>query len=512
MPTAFAPVDASARQMLAGLGVNLFDAAGASVDQALHVSGVLAGPLPDYLVTNYIPVAPGQTIRLNAPNRFDGTYGWCFYDASKAYLSGTVGADTPDTPVTVPAGAAFARTSFNTGAVRAALARVVVAPPGVVPVGAGVPTLSEVATYASALHAQENLADNAALTTGIGYRSNGTIDHGPGANHRATDWFAVAPGEAIVANAPCDQFGTLGWQFCAMPGAAIIGVAGTAAGVPVTVPAGCLYARVAFSIVDRPPGDFLVRRAGRGFGRLAGKRWMHFGDSISAKLGGVFQAWVTERTGLTLAYQDARGFRRTDQIFEMYQVAGSPADKGSPSAGLSTGGIIATTLSQAAGDGSVAVGAVQVNQPGPWIAAGSTLAQTLATIDVVTVMLGTNDTPLLSTMGNLSSAAADGSYFGWLKWAYEGLTAAKPAIKIVPVIPPWSVITATATTTATDAMRAYFASVGLECIDLQRESGISALSEAAAPAFLLADKVHPTIAGGWAIGRKLAGRLTAAMA
>lgn len=498
--------DAAARAFLAGLGANLFDLGNATPNQALRYNGTVVG-LGGYWTTNYMPVITGQTVQINAPNSFDGTYGWCFYDSAKAYLSGVAGG-AANTPVTVPAGAAFARTSFNSANVPTGSIRLFM---GAAP-AASLVRLSEVASYTSALHAQENLADNAALIGGNAYRANGTIVAGLGNTYQATDWFAVAPGEAIVQNAGNNPTGDgqYGWHFCAAPGAAVTGLGGGVAGVPVTVPAGACYARTFFNTADRPIGDFLVRRYSRSFGRLAGKKWMHFGDSISGTMGGVFQAWVQERTGLAMLYQDARGGRRMDQIFEMYQVSGAPVDRGNPSAGLSTGGVLNPALTQAGG-GTPGAGGVQLNQGGSWIAAGSTLAQTLVNVDVVTVLLGTNDGGLTPTVGSLASAAADGSYYGWLKWVYEAMITAKPSLKIVPIIPPWAGVGAMNGSIAPDAMRTYFNAIGLEFVDLQRESGISALTEATST-FLQNDKVHPSTAGSWVIGRKLAGRLLAAMA
>ena len=450
-------------------------------------------------------------------------------------------------------------------------------------------TVPGIATYASALHLQENLVNPNGLIAGSVLRVDGTVQVIGGTDYYITDWFAVNPGEAIAANAPNDPTndGTYGWHFAPTIGGAITGVAGTFEGQAVTPAAGKYYARTCFQAQHRLPADFKVKRKSKGSGRLSGKKWMHFGDSISAKYDGAFQQLVVGDTGLNLLQQDARGGRQMNHIFEMYQVGGSPVDKGNPVTGLSTGGRLNAALSQSPGDGAVAAGQIFPSySAGAWHdnacvffgyisgtvltvtsvvsgtlsvgqalyrtmqgvitalgtgtggtgtytvansstagsagspvhsvalntwTSGTTLTQDLAAIDVVTIMLGTNDGVLVPSLGSLSSTAADGTYYGWLKWAIESLIVAKPSVTIIPIIPMYG-ISGMVNNTVGDAQRAYFGSMGLDYLDLQKTSGISAKTEAVASTFLAGDLIHPTIPLGTSqIARKISGHLLRAM-
>ena len=565
-------------------GVNLYDSTGlgAIAGEALRADGTSTVNGAGYYTTNYFPVLGNVLpVQINAANGAAGVYGWCWYDENFVYISGTVGGAS-NAQVTPPAAARFGRTWHN---VAVANVRIYLGTPPVAPLI----SLTEAANYASALHNQENLVNPTALIPGSACKTDGTAQAIGDPDFQMTDWFAVNPGETIAANAPnnpsSDQI--YGWHFAATPTGAVTGVGGSLEGQAVTVPAGCFYARTFFQVQHRLPSDFKVRRRGKGVGKLSGKSWMHFGDSISAKYNGAFQQLIICNTGLNLLQQDARGGRNMSQIFEMYQVAGAPIDKGNPVTGLSTGGVILPALSQSPGDGAVAPGQIfpsgsagawhpnacvffgyiagttltvtsivsgvlavgqtlyapmqgvitaqitgpagglgtytvanasasgSAGTPAPASAvntwtSGKTLAQDLAAIDVVTIMLGTNDGVFTGNMGSLASVAADGSYYGWLKWAIEGLLAAKRTLEIIPFIPMYG-SSGMSNNTIGDAQRAYYGSLGLDYLDLQRTSGINALTEAAGSALLAADQIHLSARGTWRVSPKMTGHLLKAL-
>lgn len=492
---------------VAGLNLtnNLVVAANVTVGSAVNVDGTITTGLGSgFFATDYFSVIPGQSLVSNGKTDVDGAghYGWHFYDLARQSIS-TLAGTAAGTSIAVPAGAHYARTSFAIATISIAACAVY---PGTALPATAVPVVPKtISDFVVGLNLSGNLVNTNAYTVGSAMKSTGSVVTGVGTNFALSDYFTVHPGTTIASSLITDLTGdgTYGWAFYDINKTLISGLAGVQASVNVTVPDGAFYCRTSANFTGLLGKYWSITNTSHNHGRLAGKKWMPWGDSITAKLSGVYQSYVCNELGLAIPYQDARGGRQTNQLFEMYQVAGSPVVWGDPVNGLSSGGIINTALPQAAGDGSVAVGAVQLNQPGPWIAAGSTLAQTLATIDFVTIFLGANDPSFVSNIGAIGDPANGTTYYSYLRFVLEGFLNAKHDMKLMWICPTISTRYGDVNSVLALAQRTICEAYAIPYCDLLRKSGLNTINR---DAYLQSDNLHPTSHGGIeTVGRTLVG-------
>jgi len=524
-------------------GINLFDKS-KTVTGALRADGTVQSALTGFQTSAFIPVGGIANIILNiiaygstgAPG-----FGLCFYNGDQTFLNCYSTTSTPaNTLIPIPAGAGWLRfympVTSASGITPLVDVNTAMMAYGTLPssyqafgyvnttiLNSSV-AISQSATLNAAVALLDalspsviNLFDFTAIQLGYLNLGDQLVPAAPAFSTSA--YINVMGLSFITSNIIVDVVPTsakpIFYNLDKTPLATID--APVAAGTPIPVPAGAVWFRfwiATASASGRPqwyvPSTVMLVNGStlpasfKAFGYvtsdqlssvtkpLVGKNWMPWGDSITAKMSGLYQANIVAATGVTIPSQDARGGRRADQIFEMFQVSGSPIATGDPVNGLSTGGIINTTLPQAAGDGSVAVGAVQINSPGPWPTAGQTLAQVLANVDIVTVFLGTNDTTLLSNLGAITDAATATTYYGYLRAAVEGFLKAKPSIRLVWVIPYKSAgLSVTNYPIVVTAIKAVCASYAVAVVDLSLVSGVNSLTSTT----LLADTVHPTATG-----------------
>jgi len=531
-------------------GVNLFDKTRV-VTGALKADGTVQA-LTGFQTSAFIPVGSATNILVNvilhgSPSPAPG-YGLCFYKGDQTFLSVYSTADTAaNTPIPVPAGAAWIRfympvtsasgitplVDINTvmvayealpgtyqtfGYVNSTALTAAIAP---VSASIGVAQSAAISTSSALAIATKpaiiNLFDSSSTQTGYLKFDNTIVNI---ANFVTSPYINVQGLSFITSNIIVDAIsGSASAIFYNADRTVLSSITSpVAAGTPIAVPAGAVWFRFWIATASgstRPqwysPATVMLVNGStvpgsyKAFGyltadalttymqrQLVGKNWMPWGDSITAKMTGLYQADIVAATGVTIPSQDARGGRRTDQIFEMFQVTGSPVATGDPVNGLSSGGIIDSTLPQAAGDGSVAVGAVQINAPGPWPTAGQTLATVLTNVDIVTIFLGTNDTTLLSNLGAITDTATATTYYGYLRAAVEGFLKAKPSIRLVWVIPyKNNGLSITNHPIVVAAIKAVCASYAVPVVDLSTVSNVNSLTAAT----LLGDGVHPSTIG-----------------
>ncbi len=175
------------------------------------------------------------------------------------------------------------------------------------------------------------------------------------------------------------------------------------------------------------------------------------GDSISAA--NIWEPAVVARTGAVITFQDARPGRIFATSFECY---GAPPRGGAPG------------LFQPYGNSSCGL-------PGDIATVGSTLAQNLATTDMLLIRLGTNDVYL--PLGNPGDATTAGTIWGDMRWVVETLLTAKPTLRIVLITPELNHFASpTVIQSVVDAEIAYGGSMGIPVLDLYRTSGNNALT------------------------------------
>jgi hypothetical protein len=268
-----------------------------------------------------------------------------------------------------------------------------------------------------------------------------------GATTSGADWAVMAQAGAAGANGLQGAQGQSGPQGAAGPQ----GVAGLT-GVPGIVgPSGPTGATGPVGVTI---GSF-----------LQGRRFGVQGDSIAADYNNAWQNVVLARTGMTLAYQDARPGRRFDTAFECY--------------GTVTPG--------------TALGVFQAsNAPGNCVASagvdGQTLAQNIANVDLLVVALGTNDFSAVA-LGGPGDATNAGTFYGNMRWIVETYLAAKPSIRLVLVTLQYVGTFPNATIQGyANATVIYGNSIGVPVINMSALGGVNSIS---APA-LMRDNYHPS--------------------
>jgi len=204
---------------------------------------------------------------------------------------------------------------------------------------------------------------------------------------------------------------------------------------------------------------------------LQNRRYAVQGDSISAILGNQWQKVVAARTGMAQPNQDARPGRRFDSALECY---------GNPSVGGAVGVFNASYVAPGMGANCGVFGFGSVD--------GATLAQNMASVDVLVVELGTNDNGVIP-VGQQGDATTAGTFFGNMRWVIETYQKANPAMRIVMVTPQYmNNIPSSTTVQYVNAMVAYGSSVGVPVINMLALGGVNSTNYQT----LLQDDVHPS--------------------
>ncbi len=158
---------------------------------------------------------------------------------------------------------------------------------------------------------------------------------------------------------------------------------------------------------------------------------MFWGDSISSIFGNKWQNAFIARTGAVYYGQDARPGRAWGSMLEGYGAYCPLASLGSlgafnantdtnhtPQCSFPTGGVI----------GNYGTYTVPVT--------GQTLAQTLANVDLLVIVLGTNDASTsFGPIGNITDGYTAGTEYASMNFALDAVYTAKPTIKVVIVTP-----------------------------------------------------------------------------
>ena len=121
--------------------------------------------------------------------------------------------------------------------------------------------------------------------------------------------------------------------------------------------------------------------------------------------------------------------------------------------------------------------------------AGSTLAQNLAGVDCLVMVLGTNDNMFAVPLGTMGDPTTAGTYYGNLRWITEAILQAKPGLRIVLVTPQFvSNVAPAQTAQYVGATLAYGSSMGIPVINMATRGGVNPLSYPV----LLRDGIHPS--------------------
>lgn len=109
---------------ITGGTVTLSDAAGYSSQGYFTAAGAWTASTAGYRTTGFLPVVPGETLSVSAQSS-SGVAAVSYWRADKSFLSSVPGNSSDAArSLTVPAGAAFARSSNNSGALAAPFVRV----------------------------------------------------------------------------------------------------------------------------------------------------------------------------------------------------------------------------------------------------------------------------------------------------------------------------------------------------------------------------------------------------
>jgi hypothetical protein len=223
---------------------------------------------------------------------------------------------------------------------------------------------------------------------------------------------------------------------------------------------------------------------------VSGCRLAVIGDSISAIFSNLWQNEVLRRTGCTLVYQDARGGRTYQGALECY--GANPITAPTPGV-YSTSNVF---YGPGAGTACSATG------PAPLPAVGNTLAQNLATTDVLIVALGTNDAASFATigtgsgtLGTITDASTANTGYGNMMWLIPILHTANPLMKIILVTNDGYIglvaaggqtcVGCTNYALAEEAVGSYWSD---PVVNLAKTSGINSVTQST----LLGDTTHPT--------------------
>lgn len=211
---------------------------------------------------------------------------------------------------------------------------------------------------------------------------------------------------------------------------------------------------------------------------LTGLKFGVQGDSISAQFGNAWQNVVTQRTGMTLVYQDARRARRFDQAFECW---GNPS-VGDPPGTFNPSYIFPSSNPGEFGDcsDSAFIG----------VGSGANFASSLANVDLLVIELGTNDA--IVPLGQLGDNTKAGTFYGNMRWVVETYLAAKPSLRVVLVTTQYNgfYTPPSAAQQYAAATEAYGNSVGVPVINMYKLGGVN--TQTVSTLTNSSDTVHPS--------------------
>jgi hypothetical protein len=503
-------------------GKQLFNVAAAQLGKQLIASGATANQ-SGFAVSDYIPVGSSQWICNK--DLWGGTNsGQCYYDAYFNFISINQATVAANTAVTPPAGTAFMRfmvayatnsagapaQDINTLMFALGTAAPTFTPYGyassadVAAVSSAIPpqVVSGINALRSLLNNQVNLFDQTRFSVGALVSGSGLVQSNVN-NYFVTDFMSVLGMSNIVASHVQTNGGGFGYVFYKadktwLSGASVV----VAANTPITVPAGAFYARLQFATADvtnkaqlgiyegsaipaayksskyllQSDTDLLYQRIS-----ASPVRWGVFGDSYSGReaFNQTWQTVVSQRLQMNQVFQDAIAGRKWGLP--------STASTGATVSGIFShyGGGAGTGLCDTSG----VTGAAGANDEHTFgCTQGNTLAQNLANVDVMVVVLGTNDytTPLGASTDDVTAQ----TLYGTVKNALTSLITAKKTMRLLVVGPAWTTYGNKATIAANDAaIQSVCESFAVPYLSMFKNLGMNDINRTS-----VSDGVHPTIA------------------
>ncbi|ADW69062.1 SGNH/GDSL hydrolase family protein [Granulicella tundricola] len=220
---------------------------------------------------------------------------------------------------------------------------------------------------------------------------------------------------------------------------------------------------------------------------MNGKKWGVFGDSCTgrASLLSTWQTAVTQRTGMTQVFQDGISGRA-------YGVA--TADPNTGTAGAIHG--IFSHYGGGNGSGACDTSGISNAQEITFgCTAGNTLAQTVAGLDVLLVVLGPNDAGALAsgalTLGNFGDTLTSVTQYGYVQNALTVLSSANPTMRLLVVGNPYTSNGGRADNLLIDTcLETQCAALGIPFLSMYKKYGLNEQTLTS----MTQDSVHWTIA------------------
>jgi hypothetical protein len=210
-----------------------------------------------------------------------------------------------------------------------------------------------------------------------------------------------------------------------------------------------------------------------------GKNIGVLGDSFSAWFNNEWQNIVLARTGANQTFQDSRGKRQWLQALECYGTI-------TPGGALSTYSTTYPFIDQANFAFNLTGRAPQIST------VGNTLAQNIATTDLLIIELGENDDQANEPIGAPGDAVSAGTLYGNMRWVVEAYLTAKPTLRIVMIGPEYQ--TGTGSTLASqiavnNAQKTFAQSYAIPYLDLFNVGGSAPFTNAT---YTRGDGTHPS--------------------
>lgn len=449
--------------------VNIFNKD--DITDGKYITGGVLNDFADWYVTGFIPVIPGTTITFNLSMASVAPYGLQWFDDNQVFMPGAAGSGTgpaADTPVTVPAGAYYLRTSVNRA--NSPWSKLMIVQGSVLPddyLPFGIAGIVAGTTDARRL-ATRRPSDSLGVLNLFDYANrlanmilvNGVISP-IGVPVSVTNYIPVFPGMQFISSLKSVDGDIYGAQyydqdFTYLPIAGIQVLANT----PVTVPdyPSSPPAYVRWTTHDADQSDMMVvagdtlpthfrpfgvtEGAARDHNRNWGKSFGILGDSIT--LMGTWQPSLFRSLGAT--YEN------------LHAVSGDP---------------MASAL-------------------------GGVVAGDVADKDWIILFLGTNDFGFNTTLGAYSDAAGAATFVGHMRTVLETLIGWKNTLKAAIFTPlqrnDVAAVNAGGKTLLdfADMMIRIGGDYGFPVLDLTRNSGMNRINAGA----YTSDGAHPTAAGG----------------
>jgi hypothetical protein len=416
-----------------------------------HVDGTI-NTLANFTATGFIVANAGGSMTSSLPLANNGNAGVAFYDGNLTFISGL---SPTTTTFSVPATAAYIRLTWQTSVLAAAVGLVMVVAGTVLPSPAiafgtyatniiDSKDLMTVAQAQAAVAAGQplviNLFDLNRITVGAYNTLTNAIDPTQTTLYVSGNMPVVGGQTYTMAK------GTGGASNSSFGGAwldAAKNVISTFAtpetdGENFTAPAKAVYFLFT-GVLASSEGGPAVQMFTAGttvpspyipFGRSTptptaatystgnGKNIGVLGDSFSAWFNNEWQNIVLARTGANLTFQDSRGGRQWTQALECYGTV-------TPGAALSTYSTTYPIIDQTNFAFNLTGRAPQIST------LGNTLAQNLATTELLIIELGENDSTY--AVGAPSDPTKAGTLWGNMRWVVEAYLTAKPTLRIVMI-------------------------------------------------------------------------------